>query len=322
MATNITFKQFQYFLEVAKTLNYSKAAEALFVSQSTLSKSIASLEQELGAILFFRDKHNVSLTPAGAVLATNLIRLKEDLGRTLDFVDEIKEGMRGRLSIGIENGMSLPESIISSAEYCVHSMPFLGLAITCMNREELSSCLDDGRIDVALLYRVDLEPTKDNHVVTSLGESPVCIAVSRGSYGEICGEAELNETESEKPVTSECVSEKKHDAAFNKKLLSKLQYGFVGDSHGPDARRWYDFCGTHGVYPSITAVKDVFTLRAMIEIGMLAAILPKEHQIFDSPNVMCVQSKDFYNLEVCMVSNAHSLNQIVEVFTKLVEAEI
>lgn len=62
------FKQLQYFLSVAEHLNFSRAAEALYISQPALSYQIAELEKELGAPLFVRDRRNVFLTPAGGSL--------------------------------------------------------------------------------------------------------------------------------------------------------------------------------------------------------------------------------------------------------------
>lgn len=62
------FKQLQYFLAVAEHLNFSRAAEALYISQPTLSYRIAELEKELGTTLFLRNRRNVYLTPAGGAL--------------------------------------------------------------------------------------------------------------------------------------------------------------------------------------------------------------------------------------------------------------
>lgn len=59
-----------YFLSVARHLSFTKAAEDCHVVQSTVSKQVASLEQELGAPLFIRDKQTVRLTEAGQRLAT------------------------------------------------------------------------------------------------------------------------------------------------------------------------------------------------------------------------------------------------------------
>ena len=60
-------RQLKYFAAVADTLNFSRAAETLFISQSALSKQIADLERELGMVLLQRDKRSVRLTPAGKV---------------------------------------------------------------------------------------------------------------------------------------------------------------------------------------------------------------------------------------------------------------
>lgn len=57
------------FLVLSKTLNYSKAAENLYISQSVLSKHIQEMEKELGTKLLFRSTHEVSLTQAGMILA-------------------------------------------------------------------------------------------------------------------------------------------------------------------------------------------------------------------------------------------------------------
>ena len=54
-------RQLKYFAAVADTLNFSRAAETLFISQSALSKQIADLERELGMVLLQRDKRSVRL---------------------------------------------------------------------------------------------------------------------------------------------------------------------------------------------------------------------------------------------------------------------
>lgn len=61
----------QYFLSVARHKSFSMAAQELHVVQSTVSRQIAALEQELGSRLFIRDTHGVHLTKAGARLWYN-----------------------------------------------------------------------------------------------------------------------------------------------------------------------------------------------------------------------------------------------------------
>ena len=58
-------QQLESFLQVAENLNFARAAEAMNITQSAVSRQIHSLEEELGTKLFFRSTRTVSLTPAG-----------------------------------------------------------------------------------------------------------------------------------------------------------------------------------------------------------------------------------------------------------------
>ena len=82
-------KQLVYFLAVAKHLNFSRAAEELYVSQPALSYQIAELERELGTELFVRNRRAITLTLAGK-------RLLEPVRRTLEGAEEIRELSRRR----------------------------------------------------------------------------------------------------------------------------------------------------------------------------------------------------------------------------------
>ena len=61
-------ERLQEFIVLAKSLNYTKAAESLFISQSILSKHIKELEKELQVDLFHRSTHSVTLTDEGKLL--------------------------------------------------------------------------------------------------------------------------------------------------------------------------------------------------------------------------------------------------------------
>lgn len=68
----MTDLQVRCFLEVAKCLNFTKAAKNLFISQSNISRQIASFEEELGLALFDRNTKGVKLTLQGQMLAETL----------------------------------------------------------------------------------------------------------------------------------------------------------------------------------------------------------------------------------------------------------
>lgn len=61
-------RQLKYFVKAAETLNFSDAAKALCITQSTLSQQIRQLEQDMSTPLFLRNSHTVTLTEAGSEL--------------------------------------------------------------------------------------------------------------------------------------------------------------------------------------------------------------------------------------------------------------
>lgn len=70
-------RQLRYFITVAEHLNFTKAANQLYVAQSAISHQIADLEDQVGVKLFIRNKRSVQLTPAGAVFLKEVMEIVE-----------------------------------------------------------------------------------------------------------------------------------------------------------------------------------------------------------------------------------------------------
>ena len=80
----MTTKQIDYCIELAHTLNFSRAAENMFVSQPTFSYQIKLLEEEIGFALFDRNGKGASLTPAGAQFVTYLSGMRQEMKRAIE----------------------------------------------------------------------------------------------------------------------------------------------------------------------------------------------------------------------------------------------
>ena len=99
-------RQLKYFAAVADTLNFSRAAETLFISQSALSKQIADLERELGMVLLQRDKRSVRLTPAGKVFlneAKVILMRMDTIPILLKNTKDIEKKEEHNVFIGVES---------------------------------------------------------------------------------------------------------------------------------------------------------------------------------------------------------------------------
>lgn len=96
-----TLRQLRYLVELADRLNFRQAAEALFVTQSTLSAGIKELESVLGVALVERDQRTVRLTPVGAEVverARALLAAAEDL---VGAVQSAAAPLAGTLRLGV-----------------------------------------------------------------------------------------------------------------------------------------------------------------------------------------------------------------------------
>ncbi|MEW2517216.1 LysR family transcriptional regulator [Actinacidiphila alni] len=94
------FQQLAYFVAVADTRHFTRAAEAVHVSQPSLSQQIRALENELGAPLFSRARGNIALTDAGEALLPLARRILADADTARHEVLELAQLRRGRVRLG------------------------------------------------------------------------------------------------------------------------------------------------------------------------------------------------------------------------------
>src|SRR3954466_16039713 len=98
--TLMELRHLRYFDAVAETLNFTRAAERLHVTQSTLSHQIKQLEDELGSPLFDRAGKKVRLTEAGEMLRSHMTPALEQIDRGLQALRQPAASITGRIRLG------------------------------------------------------------------------------------------------------------------------------------------------------------------------------------------------------------------------------
>lgn len=155
-------QQLVYFLAVARTRHFTRAAEITHVAQPSLSKQIHCLERELGSELFHRARGNVTLTPAGEVLVPFAKRILADVETARLQVHELAELRQGRLRLGATPSLCTGP-LADALAYFRARYPGIQLVIDESGSRDLVRQLAEGALDLAVitspLHRGD--PTLD-----------------------------------------------------------------------------------------------------------------------------------------------------------------
>jgi DNA-binding transcriptional LysR family regulator len=144
-------RQLKYFVQIAESGNFSRAAEVLRIAQPSLSQQIKQLEEELGVQLLVRHARGVTVTEQGQQLYDHARRILEEVDRAKDNVRSQNLAPSGRVSVGLPTsacrGLSLP-----LFEVMAKRLPNVTLHLVEAMTGYLDELIQAGRLDVALLY--------------------------------------------------------------------------------------------------------------------------------------------------------------------------
>lgn len=145
----MTFEQLESFLAAVRYDTFFDAAESLHITQSTLSKHIGKLEQELGLSLFDRSKRSASLTAAGQAFYEEAQTLCSQYRHTLNRMQEFKTSSRQSLRLGTlpvlsQYGLTRILKDFSSTHKAIR------LSIEEKEEQELMSGLLQGQFDLII----------------------------------------------------------------------------------------------------------------------------------------------------------------------------
>lgn len=147
---NMEIDQLRHFLKVAELGNFTRAAEAIGLSQPALSRSVARLEEELGQPVLERQTRNVALTEAGKLL---IARARQIVSLVDDTVAEIADdGQTGQVRIAAIPTIA-PFFLPSFLRKFGREFPKATVVVQEDTTDQLLKRLSDGEIDVAVMAR-------------------------------------------------------------------------------------------------------------------------------------------------------------------------
>ena len=171
-------KNLRYFLAVAREENMSKAAEQLHVSQPTLSKTLKSLEEELGKKLFVRHSFSISLTDEGMLLrdrAQDLVAMSDKIEQEFNSLDDITGG---DIYFGLAESYQI-RYLAREIYKLKEKYPNFTYHITSGDTEQVTEKLDKGILDFAVLCET---PDSNKYEYVKFPEADVWGAIISSSH--------------------------------------------------------------------------------------------------------------------------------------------
>ncbi|MBP2655197.1 MAG: hypothetical protein H6Q73_2766 [Firmicutes bacterium] len=300
----MTTDQMRYFLCAAEQLNFTAAAERLYITQPSLSRQIASIEKELNAQLFIRSNNTVSLTPAGKALFRGLSELYPNYLTLLEEIRDVNSGVVGQLSIALLEDQVLDNIIISAMSALLKKFPNIDISINRRDFLSLYNGLVDSSVDIAitLLYDEKLptdmisKPISAEHFYLAISNQHPVAKLEKIDYRGI---AKVTETlplmmisvESFAPPMRQMLSNYLNSARFVEKLSARL-------------------------------VQSVSSLPLYVAAGLGVTLVNRDNILSTDPNVRLIEVEDGDIITKGLLWKKSNVNPVINMILTEVDAAI
>jgi len=149
----IELRHLRYFLAAAEDLNFRRAAERVHIDQTSLSRAIRDLEDQLDAPLFVRHPRKLHLTPAGLKLLREARRLLIRFERMKRVVRQTNALYQTPLRVGVADGIAQPR-LAEFLSYWHTVAPEVPLELAEVRARELLAALRSEELDAGFSFGV------------------------------------------------------------------------------------------------------------------------------------------------------------------------
>lgn len=171
------YHKIMYFLKVAETLNFSRAAKELFISPQALNKQILQLEQELGEMLFTRSTRKVTLTPFGIKMQHAFLPARDAFLQASRSMEQYIEKRARTIRLGFFQALSKKEVITPISNYLLSCEPRLHIELLGGELDDMIDWLYQGTCDMVITNVHDFERW-DHAASIPLFHAPAMLVIS------------------------------------------------------------------------------------------------------------------------------------------------
>lgn len=164
----MTLSQIECFLLVAEKMSFTKAGEILYVSQPAISRRISLLEDELGAVLFYRNNSKLTLTEVGEKFNRLFKKFLADYNQTLRECRSENVQVQGNVRIGCADGWDISGFYNKALAQISQEYPNISISLEYLDHEDLAKMLSRNELDLV----IDQQELFTN--IPDITISPIC----------------------------------------------------------------------------------------------------------------------------------------------------
>ncbi|MEJ7930476.1 LysR family transcriptional regulator [Ramlibacter sp. AN1015] len=293
-------RQLRHFVCLAQVLNFSRAAEQLYIAQPALSISIRNLEEELGLQLFDRGPRHVVLTQAGRVTLSSARAALAHIDDVGNASKALGRGEAGLLKIGFVGGATfriLPRVIPEFRR----RYPGVELELTEATTLEVLRRVRSGEVDGGILRHPVLG--RAEQLLTAVLElDPLVAVVPRGHHLQRRGSLRLKQLATE----------------------SFVQYSHI---HAPSMSALVSLaCESAGFSPRVSQeAVQIQTIVSLVESGLGVALVPESCSELIGRGATFIPIRDHreqLTVGLAFVRSGHSSNKLVQNFLDVIAGTV
>lgn len=170
----MNLRQLEYFIMVAKTKNFTKAAKELYISQTAITKQIQLLENELNAPLFNRQNKQIELNKFGQFFLIEAKRIINQVDLTKNNLTAYHQGSAGTLKLGFLKNLD-PALLVNLVTIFKKHYPLVNLELYSYSNLELYQQLTNSNLDVIL----GIDNHQNNYQKLLIKKYPLVVLLSK-----------------------------------------------------------------------------------------------------------------------------------------------